>query len=72
MKRFENKQAGIFSSFDLKTTGGKTCYWLLFTLLLLTSVILFVPMLWTIATSPKDTQDIYGGFSFFPKDMSLR
>lgn len=72
MKRFENKQTGLLSSAELKTFKGKLIYWLFFTILALTSVITLFPAIWTILTAFKETQEIYGAFSLFPKDMSWR
>ncbi len=71
MKRFENKQTGLLSSSDLKTFKGKLIYWLFFAILLITCFISVFPAIWTILTAFKDTREIYGTFSFFPKDMSL-
>ena len=70
MKRFDNKQAGVLSSSDLKTTYGKILYWIFFVILVIVSAIALVPAIWTVLTSFKDTQEIYSTFSFFPKDMS--
>jgi multiple sugar transport system permease protein len=71
MKRFDNKQTGLLGSSDLKTFKGKLIYWLFFAILLITCFISVFPAIWTILTAFKDTQEIYGAFSFFPKDMSL-
>ena len=70
MKKFENKQTGVLSSFDLKSAYGKTIYWLFFSCLVLVSLIAIIPTVWTILTAFKDTQEIYAAFSFFPKDMT--
>ena len=70
MKRFDNKTTGILSSSDLKTFKGQLIYWIFFTVLLIVSIISIFPAIWTILTSFKETQEIYTGFSMFPKDMS--
>ena len=70
MKRFDNKTTGILSSSDLKTFKGQLLYWIFFTVLLIVSIISIFPAIWTILTSFKETQEIYTGFSMFPKDMS--
>lgn len=71
MKNFDNKQTGVLSVSDLKTIKGKIIYWVFFAVLSMTVVIAVVPAIWTVLTAFKDTQEIYSGFSFFPKDMSL-
>ena len=70
MKRFDNKTTGILSSSDLKTFKGQLIYWIFFVLLLIMSIISLFPAIWTILTAFKETQEIYTGFSLFPKDMS--
>lgn len=70
MKRFDNKTTGILSSSELKTFKGQILYWIFFALLLIVSIISLFPAIWTILTSFKETQEIYTGFSLFPKDMS--
>lgn len=71
MKKFKDKQTGILSHSDLRTTKGKVIYWIFFAFLCLTVVISVIPAIWTILTAFKDTQEIYSDFSFFPKNMSL-
>lgn len=71
MKRFDNKQTGLLSSSDLKTLKGQLIYWLFFAILVIMCIIAVFPAIWTILTALKDTQEIYGSFSFFPKDMSM-
>ena len=71
MKNFKDKQTGVLSHSDLKTTYGKTLYWIFFSLLVVVALIAVIPAIWTILTSFKDTQEIYAAFSFFPQDMSL-
>ena len=70
MKRFQDKQTGVLSSSDLKTFKGKFLYWLFFAILLMVCVVAVIPAIWTILTAFKDTQEIYGAFSFFPKEIS--
>lgn len=70
MKKTINKQTGIISSSDLRTKSGKLIYWIFFAILFAVAVISIVPTLWTVCTAFKDTQEIYSGFSFFPKEMS--
>lgn len=71
MKRFENKQAGVLCSSEMKRASGKILYWVMFGLLVITALVSIIPAIWTIMTAFKDTQEIYSEFSFFPKDMSL-
>ncbi len=70
MKKFNTKQAGMLSSSDLKGFSGKLIYWIFFACLVIMSLISIIPAIWTIFTAFKDTQEIYQGFSFFPKDLS--
>lgn len=70
MKRFENKPMGLLSSSDLKTLKGRLVYWMFFAILVITCMISVFPAIWTILTAFKETREIYGAFSFFPKDMS--
>ena len=70
MKNFKDKQTGVLSHSDLKTTYGKTLYWIFFALLVVVTLISVIPAIWTILTSFKDTREIYAAFSFFPQDMS--
>ena len=70
MKKFDNKQTGVLSSSDLKTVYGKVIYWTFFVILLIVSVMAFLPAIWTVLTAFKDTQEIYAAFSFFPENMS--
>ena len=71
MSRFEEKRAGILCPADLKRRKGRLIYWLIIAVLAMVSVISLLPAVWTIFTALKDTQEIYGAFSFFPQDMSL-
>ncbi len=70
MKRFDEKQTGMLSRSDLKGFEGKLIYWTFFAILIIMSLISLIPAVWTVLTAFKDTQEIYAGFSFFPKDMS--
>ena len=70
MKKFDNKQTGILCHSELNSIYGKTLYWLFFAFLCLVALMAIVPTIWTILTAFKDTQEIYGAFSFFPKNMS--
>lgn len=70
MKKFDNKQTGILCHSELNSIYGKTLYWLFFAFLCLVALIAIVPTIWTILTAFKDSQEIYGAFSFFPKNMS--
>lgn len=70
MKRFDNKPTGLLSSSDLKTFKGQFIYWMFFAILVIMCIIAIFPAMWTILTAFKDTQEIYGAFSFFPNDMS--
>ena len=70
MENFNNKPAGILSSSDLKTTKGRLLYWTFFVVLVIASMIAFIPALWTILTAFKETKEIYSGFTVFPQNMS--
>lgn len=71
MNRFKEKTAGLISISDLKTFKGKIIYWLCFAILCLFAFGAIIPAIWTVLTSLKETQEIYSGFSFMPKDMSI-
>lgn len=70
MKKFENKQTGVLSSSDLESLYGRLIYWTFFVVLILVAIFSVLPAVWVILTSFKDTQEIYGSFSFFPENMS--
>lgn len=70
MKKFKEKQTGILSRSDLSTVHGKVLYWFYFAMLCLLMLVAVIPAIWTIATSFKDTQEIYSAATFFPKDMT--
>ena len=70
MKRFDNKQTGLLSSAELKTFKGQFVYWLFFAVLIVVCFISLFPAIWTLLTAFKETQEIYGAFSLFPKNMS--
>jgi len=71
MNRFSTKQAGIISLSDLKTMKGKIAYWSVFAFLLFTCIFTLFPAIWVLLSGFKDSQEIYSGFSPFPRDMSL-
>ena len=71
MKKFSEKQTGILSHSDLRTFKGKCIYWIFFALLSVAAVVSLLPAIWTVLTAFKDTKEIYEGFNFFPKDMSI-
>ena len=71
MKKFSNKQTGILSSSDLKTVKGNCLYWLFFVVLVVIAMLSIIPAIWTVCTAFKDTQEIYAGFSFFPKNLTF-
>lgn len=71
MKKFLTKQAGVLCAAELKTGRGKALYWVFFAVLILISVITVLPAVWTVLTAFKDTQEIYSGFSFFPKHLTF-
>ncbi len=70
MSKFDNKQTGLLTSADLKTKKGRAIYWMFFALLMIACIVSVLPALWTILTAFKETQEIYSGFTLFPKDMS--
>ena len=70
MKKFQNKQAGLLSSAELKTFKGQFIYWLFFAILVAFCVISLFPAIWTLLTAFKESQEMYSSFSMFPKDMS--
>ncbi|MGN0183013.1 MAG: carbohydrate ABC transporter permease [Candidatus Ornithomonoglobus sp.] len=68
--KFRNKQTGLLSASDFKTLSGRVVY-IIFTLLLVcVCLIAVIPAIWTLLTAFKDTQEIYGSFSFFPQELS--
>ena len=70
MKRFENKQAGVLCSADLKTKKGRVMYFTILMILSMVAVVSLIPALWTICTAFKDTEEIYSSFTFFPKNLT--
>ena len=70
MNRFKDKNASIISTADLKTTKGKVAYWTIFFFLIVISSCAIVPTLWVVLTGFKSVQEIYGEFSFLPKNIS--
>ena len=59
IKKFEQKQPGVIATTDLSSAKGCTLYWIFFAVLIIVAAISIVPMIWTIATAFKDTQEIY-------------
>lgn len=70
MKKFQNKQAGLLSSAELKTFKGQFTYWLFFAILVAFCIISLFPAIWALLTAFKESQEIYTYFSLFPKNMS--
>ena len=71
MKRFNDKPTSILSSADLKTFKGQFCYWSIFVIMIFICMVAVLPTIWVILTAFKDTQEIYQGMSFFPKNLTL-
>ncbi len=71
MKRFSEKPTSILCSSDLKTFKGKLCYWSIFAIMIVVCLVAILPTIWVILTAFKDTQEIYQGMSFFPKNFTL-
>lgn len=71
MKKFDDKQTGLLSSYELKTLKGRIIYLAFLAVLLSVCLISVIPAVWTILTAFKDTQEIYTQFSFFPKELSF-
>ena len=71
IKKFEQKQPGVIATTDLSSAKGCTLYWIFFAVLIIVAAISIVPMIWTIATAFKDTQEIYSSFCFFPKNLTF-
>lgn len=70
MKKFSEKPTGILCSADLKTFKGKIFYWVMFAVLVILCAAAILPTLWVILAAFKDTQEIYQGISFFPKNLT--
>lgn len=71
MKKFQEKQAGVLNSADLKTLKGKTVYWTMFAILVIVCIICVLPAIWVLLTGFKDSHDIYSGMGFFPKNLTF-
>ncbi len=71
MKRFSEKPTSILCSSDLKTFKGKFCYWAIFAIMVVVCLIAVVPTIWVILTAFKDTQEIYQGMTFFPRNLTM-
>lgn len=70
MKNVDRKQVGVINPSDLKTFKGQLVYWAIFSVLVILCLICIVPTLWVLCTGFKDTQEIYQGASFFPKNFN--
>ena len=70
MKRFENKSTTLLSSAEMKTFKGQFVYWLFFAVLIVVALVSVFPAIWTLFTAFKETEEIYGAFTFLPKNMS--
>mgnify|MGYP000909929241 CR=1 FL=1 len=57
MKAFENKTTGVLSSVDMKKGSTQIFYWLIFAIMLFVSIICFLPPLWILLSSMKDTKE---------------
>ena len=72
MKRFREKPTSVLSAADLKTGYGKGLYWLFFAILFIVCIVSLLPVIWTIVTAFKPTQEIFAKeATFFPKEMSF-
>lgn len=70
MSRFQEKKIGIITASDLKTVKGKTVYWSMIAVLIIATFIALLPSIWAVCTGFKDTQEIYSGAGFLPKNIS--
>lgn len=69
---FSQKEAMIFNHFDLKRTKYKIVYWLLFAVMIILSVAVVIPLIWTIMMGFKDSSEIYAiPNHFFPKKFNF-
>ena len=65
---FSQKEAMIFNNFDLRQTKYRLTYWLLFLFMLILSIAIIVPLIWTVMMGFKESSEIYAiPNSFFPK-----
>ncbi len=71
MKKFKDKQAGLLNSSDLNSTRGKVIYWIIFAILVGTTVITIVPVIWMVLTAFKSAQEVYTSAAFFPEEFSI-
>lgn len=70
LKKFRDKPTTLLTASELKTPKGKFVYFLFCLVVLIVCIITVLPMLWTICTAFKETQEIYSEFNFFPKNIS--
>lgn len=59
MKRFAEKKAGLLTSLDLKRPRYKLIYWIMFSILVLFTLISVLPIIWVALSSFKSTQEMY-------------
>lgn len=57
MISYEKKTTGILTTVDMKKPGAKIAYWTNFAVLLIISVSFFLPPLWIVLSSLKDTKE---------------
>lgn len=55
---FQNKDTGTLNSMDMKQSGNKTIYWVLFAILLGLALICLLPPLWVLVSSFKSTKEL--------------
>lgn len=70
MTKFKDKPASIISSADMKTAKGKLVYWSIFAFLCVVCVVCILPFIWTVLSGFKNSQEIYQGINFFPKNIT--
>ena len=63
---------GLISEIDLKSPGIKVLYWSLFLILVILALIAFLPPLWVMVSSTKDTAEFYAvPPTVIPKSFNL-
>ena len=70
MSKLQEKNTGLLTNVELKSSKGKIIYWVFFSILILACLVTLLPAIWTVFTSLKDTKEIYTSTSFFPKHLS--
>ena len=70
MKRFEQKQAGLLTSSELKTFRGQLMYWIFILCLTVCVAIALIPAIWTVSSALKDSAEILDSSRFFPSSFS--